>query len=267
MTYDRDNMKNPRSTPEGRKADSQVRAGTYSETGRDAGHRHGLSGNAPPEDRGNVYPQNTIQNRAGGTKRLEEETRDKAIRNGSATSITEESKLIRSDREGYGDRVPAAEKVTHTYTSLEGEKSTRTVYFANTPSSSSRYADAQAKKGEAADPEELKRLTAQDRANFRAQGHGTARQNQEHVKDLQAREAKGEKVEWGPRLAVDNTQPPPRSTGNASPPERPAADASKVSGPPDRGRSREGPPSGPPSRSTPSAATDEPPKTPPARSR
>jgi hypothetical protein len=228
MTYDRDNMKNARSTPDGRKADQESRKGIYSETGRDAAHAHSLSGNADPGDRDNLYAGNSIQNRSGGAKAQIERERDKAIRDGSATSVHEKSDRIYSlDRQGYEKRAPIAEKVTQTYNRPDGNSETREVYLGNFSSSTSRYADARAAKGEKTDPQEMERLRKQDKEHLREQGNGTVKQSQQQTKDLKAREAGGEKVQWGPRLAVDNTQSPPdrpkSSSTSSSPPSRDSA--------------------------------------------
>jgi hypothetical protein len=244
MTYDRENMKNARSTPEGQKADREARKGIYPETGRDAAHAHSVSGNADPSDRENIYAGNSIQNRSGGTKAQFERERDKAVRDGSATSVNEKSERIYSlDKPGYENRTPIAEKVTHTYNRPDGKSESSTVYFGNFPSSTSRYADAQAAKGEKTNPEEMDRLRRQDKEHFREQGNGTAKQSQQQTRDLKAREQAGEKVQWGPKLAVDNSQR--ENDRNLAPPPRPKS-ASTSAPPPSRDSAPEPDPQKPP---------------------
>jgi hypothetical protein len=179
MTYSADQMKNPRQTPEGRSADARARAGTFAETGRDAAHRHSLSGNAPAGDKGNLYAGNSIQNRAGGTKQAMESARDEQVKADPSVSVRERSTMLH--KEGGGK--PIGEKVeqsTQRDGRPTGEK--REVIFGNFPSSSSRYVDAAKSQGQQPDKKELSRLVKTDRENLRAQGNGTVKQSQEQTK-------------------------------------------------------------------------------------
>jgi hypothetical protein len=180
MTYSADQMKNPRQTPEGRSADAKARSGTFAETGRDASHRHSLSGNAPAGDKGNMYAGNSIQNRAGGTKQEMERDRDAQVKADPSVSVKERSTMLQKDGSGQ----PIGEKVeqsTYRDGKMTGEK--REVIFGNFPSSSSRHADAAKAQGQQPDKKEMSRLVKVDRENLRAQGNGTTKQAQAQAKE------------------------------------------------------------------------------------
>ncbi len=145
MTYSADQMKNPRQTPEGRSADAKARSGTFAETGRDASHRHSLSGNAPAGDKGNLYAGNSIQNRAGGTKHAMEKDRDAQVKADPSVSVKERSTMLQKDGSGK----PIAEKVEQsTYRDGKATGEKREVIFGNFSSSSSRHADAAKAQGQ-----------------------------------------------------------------------------------------------------------------------
>jgi hypothetical protein len=205
MTYDQGNQRNSRASGEGARADSRVRRGTFESTGRDAGHRHGLSGNAPPDNHANVFPANSIQNRQGGTKALLEQQRDRIIREQAGVAIREESTLVfQPGRKNFGDRVPIAEVVGHSvYSAGRPTGVHREVIFGNFESSASRHSDAQRAVGKKADSAELRRLVRLDRERLRAQGNASAAAANERSRGLRTSPPTGG-MPRPPRLVVDN---------------------------------------------------------------
>jgi hypothetical protein len=180
MTYSADQMKNPRQTPEGRSADAKARSGTFAETGKDASHRHSLSGNAPAGDKANQYAGNSMQNRPGGTKFAMERDRDAQVKADPSVSIKERSTMLYKEEGGK----PIGEKVEHEmYRDGKATGEKREMIFGNFSSSSSRHADAAKAQGQQPDKKEMSRLGKVDRDNLRAQGNGTTKQSQAQTKE------------------------------------------------------------------------------------
>jgi hypothetical protein len=185
MTYSADQMKNPRQTPEGRSADAKARSGVYAETGKDASHRHSLSGNAPAGDKANQYAGNSMQNRPGGTKFAMERDRDAQVKADPSVSIKERSTMLYKEEGGK----PIGEKVEHEmYRDGKATGEKREMIFGNFSSSSSRHADAAKAQGQQPDKKEMSRLVKVDRDNLRAQGNGTTKQSQAQTKEKGGRE-------------------------------------------------------------------------------
>jgi hypothetical protein len=186
MTISKANLSNPRNTPAGAAADRATRSVSKG-TGQDAAHRHSLSTNADPKDAKNVFIGNSMQNRAGGTKSLVEQRRNATLRQDDSKSLSERSDLIYSpNRAGYGNNKPIAEKVTHTWSKDGKTTGQNAVYFGNFSSSSSRYADGQKAAGKTVDAATVRNLNQQDRANAKAQGHGTAAQSLRNAEQLRS---------------------------------------------------------------------------------
>ena len=214
-SYTAASQNNARKTPEGRAVDKKVRSALSAKTGRDASHAHSLSGGFNPGDTRNLYLGNSLQNRAGGTKAYVERQRDRAVANDPSLRIDETSvRRFKPGAQGLDKRTPISETVTHQHVK-DGEVSPkRSVTFANTSSLGSRYVDQQRAAGKPVSAAEIQRLDRQQRANGKLMGTGTTKQNQASIVALRERAARGEQVNFGPRLATNNGKavPPAAST-------------------------------------------------------
>ena len=167
---------NPRNTKEGRAADQAARGDTFKTTGMDAGHKHGVSQGVEPSDKQNISPQNSLQNRAGGTWNNMERARDRDLKNNPDLTIKETvTERYDRDRPGYGDKTPVYRQAVHERS--DGTVTGQNVYYGNFQSSASRRANELESQGKTMEAGEASRLHDQDRQNLK--GHGRANLTEE----------------------------------------------------------------------------------------
>jgi hypothetical protein len=167
---------NPRNTKEGRAADQAARGDTFKTTGMDAGHKHGVSQGVDPSDKENISPQNSLQNRGGGTWNNMERARDRDLKNDPNLKIKETvTERYDHDRPGYGDKVPISRQAVHERS--DGTVTGQNVHYGNFQSSASRRANELQEQGKSMEPGEAGKLHDQDRQNLK--GHGKAHLTEE----------------------------------------------------------------------------------------